>query len=653
MKPSLVAVILTALLAGNLRALEPSTVALPSPPAAQGTFAGSVSICALTSKWIVAAGAFTDPVTSTLKPACFVYDAVSLRFLRRIAPGGQVSSLAVEGDTLVVGDISDNGNRGAAFVFNLLNGALIQKLTNPDALTGDVLGSTVAISGRRVLASAPGNDALASGAGEVLLFDLSLSTTPVKLRASDGQAGDFFGNDLEVSGDLAVIGASGDDDRGSNAGSAYVFDLGIQGKLIPAPAQVGKLRASDGAANKSFGRAVAVSGNTIAIGSAPSSTGGFSVASAVYLFDTVTLTQLRRIGGAFTIGRSLAMDDGLALTGQAEGALSGGDVFLIDTTSGQIVRTFGTFEGLTTDFGLDVKLAGGTALISDGDSLITVVRGLTRSLPVSTLAKIGDTMPRTGGRTLKTVEAYQVMESFGATPLVMLLGQLSGLKGRTGLWGGTGPGIAAITQENPLGGAITSKISQAVCRDPISIMYLAQHSGPGITSLNDTSVVVHAINVSVGLPGLPTSLYTEGQEVSLSAMNGRHIHSFGQLVASGGLAFTTTIRSIGGPGSTVVTAANDSGAFVSSATSAVPLAAVLEGAPSPIVDPGIGAVLFGSDRATHWHELHHHRSRPGRSLWRYCKERRPFQVTQYAAREEGPNRAGCHASDGHFPHIPG
>jgi hypothetical protein len=50
-------------------------------------------------------------------------------------------------------------------------------------------------------------------------------TQQAKLTASDGAGRDSFGWSVAVSGDgsIAVIGAYGDDDRGSNSGSAYVF----------------------------------------------------------------------------------------------------------------------------------------------------------------------------------------------------------------------------------------------------------------------------------------------------------------------------------------------------------------------------------------------------------------------------------------------
>jgi hypothetical protein len=42
---------------------------------------------------------------------------------------------------------------------------------------------------------------------------------------TDEEDGDFFGWSVALDGDIAVIGAKGDDDNGSSAGSAYVFRL--------------------------------------------------------------------------------------------------------------------------------------------------------------------------------------------------------------------------------------------------------------------------------------------------------------------------------------------------------------------------------------------------------------------------------------------
>ena len=49
------------------------------------------------------------------------------------------------------------------------------------------------------------------------------ATQAQKLTAFDGAAGDQFGFSVALDGSTALIGALGDDDNGSNSGSAYIF----------------------------------------------------------------------------------------------------------------------------------------------------------------------------------------------------------------------------------------------------------------------------------------------------------------------------------------------------------------------------------------------------------------------------------------------
>ncbi|MCH7566943.1 MAG: choice-of-anchor D domain-containing protein, partial [Nitrospirae bacterium] len=65
-----------------------------------------------------------------------------------------------------------------------------------------------------------------------------------KITASDGAVNDNFGSSVSISGDYAVVGAMGDDDNGTDAGSAYVFK-----RTGTSWAQEAKLLASDGAAD--------------------------------------------------------------------------------------------------------------------------------------------------------------------------------------------------------------------------------------------------------------------------------------------------------------------------------------------------------------------------------------------------------------------
>ena len=87
--------------------------------------------------------------------------------------------------------------------------------------------------------------------------------TPIevaKLVASDGAAGDYFGYSVAVDGDTALIGAYGDDNNGSNSGSAYVF-IRSGGSWV----RQAKLTAPDGASSEYFGVSVAVDGDTAAV----------------------------------------------------------------------------------------------------------------------------------------------------------------------------------------------------------------------------------------------------------------------------------------------------------------------------------------------------------------------------------------------------
>jgi hypothetical protein len=78
-----------------------------------------------------------------------------------------------------------------------------------------------------------------------------------ELTASDGASVDSFGNSVALSGDTALIGAP----TGNRTGAAYVF-----GRSGTTWSQQAKLTASDGAFDDLFGYSVALSGDSALIG---------------------------------------------------------------------------------------------------------------------------------------------------------------------------------------------------------------------------------------------------------------------------------------------------------------------------------------------------------------------------------------------------
>ena len=204
------------------------------------------------------------------------------------------ASVAISGDTVVVGAyLEDDGgnNAGAAYVYKRDQGGAdnwgrVSKLTASDAQASDFFGRSVGVSGDTAVVGADGEDTDGSLAGAAYLFGRDLGGADNwgevnKVTASDAQAADFFGVSVAISGEVAVVGASGEDTGGSNAGAVYVIQ-----RLPGDPdswREVKKLTASDPGVFVFFGSSVAISGDTPVVGANNEATGGES-AGAAYLF---------------------------------------------------------------------------------------------------------------------------------------------------------------------------------------------------------------------------------------------------------------------------------------------------------------------------------------------------------------------------------
>ncbi len=207
-------------------------------------------------------------------------------------------SVAISGDTAVIGArLEDVGGSaaGAAYVFwrnesGAGNWGEVRKLTASDAQAGDQFGWSVAISGDTAVVGAHHEDAGGDLAGAAYVFQRNEGGADnwgevKKLTASDGQADDFFGYSVTVSGDTAVVGAHGEDAGGGifdSFGAAYVYQRNEGG--ADNWGEVKKLIASDAQAHDQFGESVAVSGDTAVVGAFTENAGG-SAAGAAYVFQ--------------------------------------------------------------------------------------------------------------------------------------------------------------------------------------------------------------------------------------------------------------------------------------------------------------------------------------------------------------------------------
>lgn len=155
------------------------------------------------------------------------------------------------------------------------------KTSASDGEAGDFFGSSVSLSGNFAIVGAYGDDDNGIDSGSAYIFERAETgwIQRAKLLASDGAAGDYFGHSVSISGNYAIIGAYGDDDQGSNSGSAYVYE-----KIGETWQQKIKLSAHDGVGGDSFGISVGVSSNYVVVGAYGDDENGYNSGSA-YMFQ--------------------------------------------------------------------------------------------------------------------------------------------------------------------------------------------------------------------------------------------------------------------------------------------------------------------------------------------------------------------------------
>jgi hypothetical protein len=195
--------------------------------------------------------------------------------------GGDV---AISGDTLIVAAPGEDGNAtggqtdnsangaGAVYVFTRSGGAWSQqaylKASNTEA--DDNFGRSLAISGETLVVGASYEDGNATGgqtdnsandAGAVYVFIRSGSawSQQAYIKASNTGAGNHFGSAVSIFEDTLVVGV--DQEGTFDSGAAYVFT-----RSGSAWSQQAYLTASNPNSDDGFGESVAISGDTLVVG---------------------------------------------------------------------------------------------------------------------------------------------------------------------------------------------------------------------------------------------------------------------------------------------------------------------------------------------------------------------------------------------------
>ena len=211
------------------------------------------------------------------------------------------TAIAFDGDTLVVGapfedsnvigDPADNtaSGSGAVYVFTKSAGVWSQQayLKASNIGAGDNFGTSVALNGDTLVVGSPfessnatgvnGNQAdnSANGSGAAYVFTRSAGvwSQQAYLKASNAGAGDNFGTSVALDGNTLVVGATEEasnaigvngnqaDNSASGSGAVYVFT-----RSVGVWSQQAYVKASNTEAGDQFGKSVALSGETLVVG---------------------------------------------------------------------------------------------------------------------------------------------------------------------------------------------------------------------------------------------------------------------------------------------------------------------------------------------------------------------------------------------------
>lgn len=156
-----------------------------------------------------------------------------------------------------------------------------QKINASDGGSNDQFGIVVKMSANSlyIVVSSLYDDDNGDDAGAVYVYNLNGATnqwgSESKLISSDGEANDLLGNsiDINVLGNIIVIGCSLEDSSGSSSGAVYIFnrryDNSGLGTSINSWTQGVKLIPDDLAANDEFGQSVVVTNSNILATSSP------------------------------------------------------------------------------------------------------------------------------------------------------------------------------------------------------------------------------------------------------------------------------------------------------------------------------------------------------------------------------------------------
>ncbi|HOH96124.1 MAG TPA: T9SS type A sorting domain-containing protein, partial [Candidatus Enterocola sp.] len=293
-------------------------------------------------------------------------------------------SVSISGDNIAVGaPFYKNGTiwTGNVFVYTKpvtgwVNMTQTAKLLSFDAADYDEFGGSVCMWEEFIVVGARHDDDYGNGSGAAYVFTKPLtgwanSSTCAKLKPADGAVEDYFGTSVAISGNTVVVGATEDDDNGSNSGSAYIFTKPLTGWTNMF--QTAKIKSTVGVIGLKVGTSVCAFGDNILVGSFSygNASNAYAFAKSFSDWHDTTETQLLQIPPNYgtentCYGYSISIDSNYAVVGAIEPDYQKGAAFVLyyDGNTWINQATLTATDLLNNDrFGYSVGISGDNIVV--------------------------------------------------------------------------------------------------------------------------------------------------------------------------------------------------------------------------------------------------------------------------------------------------
>ncbi|BBO72159.1 hypothetical protein DSCA_60890 [Desulfosarcina alkanivorans] len=449
------------------------------------------------------------------------------------ASGSFGSSVSIDDDVLIAGDLQANNGIGAAYIFRQAGSEWIEEFQLIPAETNQwaSFGTAVSISGNYAIVGSPGcAEAMAESAAYIFMYDGSAWVEQARIGSYSLDAGESLGESVSINGNLAAVG---EPNMWDDAGAVYLFQrsgsqwisqntpdsdeedggeepVPGEGEELPPSEGEGEgdtataaaiLTPSDGAAQDYFGTSVAMDGSHVIVGSRLDDDKGYNSGSA-YIFPIFSVgisaePETIYLGGEGSVTTTLSWTsrgaDSVAITP---------DIGAVDVSGSMTVA-----PQQTTTYTITGTKDGATVTDS-----VTVIVIDPSALPTVTISATPETIARGESATLTwsttNVESVTLDNEIGTVPMSGSL-QVSPVQTTTykvTAVNGAGSATASVivtVDNSPITLAIASPVNGAVVGN--ATVQVTGQVTPGAT------VTVNGVSALVSENAFHAEIYLDGE----------------------------------------------------------------------------------------------------------------------------------------------